>query len=114
MQSEESVFVSNYIFKESSSTDLLSFLKVIRQTDFIIAANNLITVQSTGQIKQLLILYCCYFKLFGSRVPKGIEVDPAASFHLTALLFGHLFFLHLHLMIQDSLKEICKLVKYDF
>ena len=99
---------------ESSSIDLLSFLEFIRQTEFIIAANNLITVRSIGQIKQLLILYCCYFKLFGSKVLKGIEVDLAASFHLNALLFGHLSFLHLHLKIQDSLKEICKLVKFDF
>ena len=65
---------------------MLSFLKFIRQTEFIIAANNLIKVQSIGQIKQLLILYYCYFKWFGSKVLKGIEVDLAASFHLNALL----------------------------
>jgi hypothetical protein len=111
MQSEESVFVSNCILRVSSAINLPSFLRLIRQ---IVAANNLIRVQSVGRKELFLILCCCYFKLFGSEVPRGTEVDLAASFHLTALLFGHLFFLLLHLKIQDLLKEICKLVKYEF
>ena len=111
MQSEVSVFVSNHILSVSSTIDLPSFLRFIRQT---VAANNLIIVRSAGRKELFLILCCCYFKLFGSEVPRGTEFDLAASFHLTALLFGHLFFLLLHLKIQDLLKEICKLVKYEF
>ena len=80
----------------------------------IAAINNLIIVLLVGRIKQLLILCCYYFKLFGSMVPKDIEVDPVVSFHLTALLSGHLFFLLLHLKILNSLEVIYKSVKHDF
>lgn len=100
MQSEVSVFVSNHISNGGLTIGLPGILVLIRQTRSIIT-DNLIRVQSIGHGVLFLILCCCYFKLFGLEEPKDIVVDLAVNFHIVVLLFGHLFFLPLHLKIQD-------------
>ena len=100
MQSEVSVFVSNHILSGNLTIGLSGILVFISQTVSIVA-DNLMGVQSIGRGGLFLILCCYYFKLFGLEEPKDIVVDLAVNFHLDFLLFGHLFFLPLHLKIQD-------------
>ena len=81
MQFKESIFVLKFVFKEYLF-DYFNYLEIKEQISIIEVVNILIATLEANQIKQFLVLCCCYFKLSKSEEIIDIIVDLVASFHL--------------------------------